>query len=235
MDTKKTDSAGKSGPAGSVAKKLDFLTALATGKVVARRLWINENSQKDSEGKPTQCSLQVIQRIELPDGASALSSKVVALAQGFDPDIAGQSSVTAIVSMRRDVALKLFGTETKEWHNLEGGDNEGLIVGLNNFGFETAIDVVENTTKNPRQNKQTPKINPRTGEILLSEGKAIYRHTQLVEAGKENKTFLRHDSVIHPELYKEQVYSSSNAIGTVTKDKIFSNTESGGGEEGIGM
>ena len=77
-----------------------YLELLATGVVVARKIWVNENSKKD------QVTVQVAQKIKLPEEATVLSNKIAALSQGFNPDTVGYNTVTALISMKKEVAGK---------------------------------------------------------------------------------------------------------------------------------
>lgn len=180
------------------------LALLATGAVVARRVWENTNSKKD------QVTVQVMQRVKLPTEATGLSSKVVALAQGLDPEQVGYNTVTTLISMKKDVAAKLFGSTEQ---NFIDTDKPVDVSSL--FGFKVAIQVTENTVKNPSSTKQTPKINPQTKETLMYNGLPIYRHTALVEEKDCVNTFLR-----------------ANGLGTsTTPTPVFSNVTE---EETIG-
>jgi len=162
-----------------------YLALLATGVVVARRIWVNENSTKN------QVTLQVAQKVKLPEEATVLSNKIAALSQGFDPETVGYNTVTSLISMKGDIAQKMLGTVNEDFSKSDKGIDVSAL-----FGFKTEIQVVENTIKNPKSTKQTPKINPSTEETLLYNGSPIYRHTALVEAGSAKSVYLRHNDVL---------------------------------------
>lgn len=153
-----------------------FQTALTTGKVVVRRWWKNTNSSKN------QVSVQFMQQIERPSDNSSL----VAIAQGT-PSV---QTVTAIFSFAEDVALDHLGST--EGSFVDGGQP---IFAEDIFGMEINIQVTENFTRNPYAPNQEPKINPSTGEVVMSfdpetrTDSPVYRHTELV-SGAASHTFL---------------------------------------------
>jgi len=181
---------------------MKYLELLATGAVVARKIWVNETSTKD------QVTLQVAQKIKLPEEATVLSNKVAALSQGFDPSKVGFNTVTALISMKREIAQQMLGTVSEDFSQTDKGIDLSKV-----FGFKLEVNVVENTTKNPKSTKQTPKVNPSTNETLLYNGQPIYRHTSLVEAGTAKSTFLRHTSTL------------AAGVSTKQASAVFSNVE----------
>lgn len=153
---------------------------LSSGKVYVRKVWVNKNSKKD------QVAIQFIQELDAPAGGG--SNPVIGMLQGIEG--AGKTKVTCIESAAREQAEKLFGADkiadTAAGAEILGIEADAL------FGRKMAIQVTENTEKNPFSASQEPKKNPKTGEILVDEnGRPIYRHTSLVLAEACENTFLR--------------------------------------------
>lgn len=153
--------------------------ALLTGACLVRKAWVNENSTKN------QLSVQFMQRIETPSDGT--SNKLIGIAQGGSsiPD-AGFTRATTILS---------FDIETAKGLGIEPGDysqGEKAMLANDVFGTEVNIQVVENFEANPNAAQQTPKINPSTGDVVLSGGQEVYRHTELVE-GSANNCWLKSD------------------------------------------
>ena len=154
-----------------------FNSALETGKVVVRRFWYNDNSEKD------QVTVQFFQQIKKPETDN---SSLLAIAQG----ISDSQTVSALYSFKADIAKAIFG-------NTEGSFVEsGTPVFANDiFQTDVNIEVTENFTANPFSSNHEPKINPSTGEVVVAfnpetnQDDAIYRHTELV-TGKADHTFI---------------------------------------------
>lgn len=151
-----------------------FVNALDSGKVVVRRWWYNNNSDKD------QVSVQFMQQIEKEGDNNSL----LAIAQGST----NKQSVTAIFSFSADVAQAHLGSTEGSFVT------EGQPVFANDmFGQEVNIQVTENFTANPYSKSHQPKINPGTGEVVTAynaetgEDAPVYRHTELVSGQPANK------------------------------------------------
>jgi len=168
--------------------------ALATGKVVIRKWWFNQNSDKN------QISLQFQQAVERPQTQSSATSTLIGLAQGST--LGNTTRVTTLFSADATLAANVLGSR-------EGDATMGSPVVLGNAFFsalaqamgteftgDLAIQITENLQKNPRAPRQTPKSNPNTGEIVMSYDatsgsmKPVYRHTELVDAAHCEHTFL---------------------------------------------
>lgn len=108
----------------------------------------------------------------------------------------GPSMITALMSFNAEKALEYFGTTDADyseeafetWPSAEKFEEA--------VGQKIAISVIENLTPNPAQTNPQPKINPQTGEILLSDGSPIYRHTEVVISGTEQTVLLKHNSTV---------------------------------------
>ena len=149
--------------------------------VKVRKIWTNENSTKD------QVTVQFAQQIK------GSSNKLVALAQGFDST---GNTATALLSFKSDVALRLFGTTDADYsaQPFETWPDANTAMGM-----KLEIAVVENTTQNPATPNQSPKVNPRTAEVLTLDGAPIYRHTELAVAGEAKREFVQHNGVAAPK------------------------------------
>lgn len=173
---------------------MNYQELLETGQPVVRKVWVNENSTKD------QVSVQFIQQIKRD--TTGTPNKLIALAQGIDG--IGQNLVTSIFSFAA-VQAKAFGLVPGEYHEGESKTAKDV------FGLDVNIQVVENTTPNGYSKvAQQPKLNPKTNEVLLLDGKPIYRHTELVEGAPVN-SFLQHNSTIPLAELKEHLVAQSVA------------------------
>lgn len=151
-----------------------FKKALATGKVLVRRIFSNENSKKD------QVTVQFMQEIDVP--ASENQSVLVAMAQGVERP--GKNLITTLFSFSR-AAINALGLKEGNYF-----DGENVVHADKLFqGTEVNIQVTENNRKNPLAKEQEPKKNPTTGEPVLVNGEPVYRHTELV-AGPVKNIFL---------------------------------------------
>lgn len=155
-----------------------FVNALDSGKVVVRRWWYNQHSEKD------QVTVQFFQKIKAPSSGDTKS--LVAKAQGLSD---GQI-VSALFSFSRDVAESFLGST--EGSFVTGGQP---IFAEDFFGEEVNIEVTENFTPNPYSKTHEPKMNPGTGEIITmynpetQQEDPVYRHTELI-AGQADHVFL---------------------------------------------
>lgn len=155
-----------------------FVNALDSGKVVVRRWWYNQHSEKD------QVTVQFFQKINAP---GTPTRSLVAKAQGLND---GQV-VSALFSFSRNVAESFLGST--EGSFVTGGQP---IFAEDFFGEEVNIEVTENFTPNPYSKTHEPKMNPGTGEIITmynpetQQEDPVYRHTELV-GGKANHAFMQ--------------------------------------------
>lgn len=154
-----------------------FVNALDSGKVVVRRWWYNQHSEKD------QVTVQFFQKIQTQ---SAPTKSLVAKAQGLND---GQV-ISALFSFSRNVAEAHLGST--EGSFVTGGEP---IFAEDIFGEEVNIEVTENFTPNPYSKTHEPKMNPGTGEVITmynpetQQDDPVYRHTELV-AGAANHTYV---------------------------------------------
>lgn len=189
-----------------------YENALATGKVVVRKWWVNTNSQKN------QMAVQFQQLVERPQNdPSSINSLLIGLEQGSE-SLGNTTRVTAIRSFNLDQASNYLGSR-------EGDATMGSDVMFANDLYQSlglpanidlAIQVTENFTKNPKATSQTPKINPSTGEVVVATNPQtntqmpVYRHTEIVTKETCNHTFIASEAAVTP--------ASVNAIG----EEIFS-------------
>lgn len=159
------------------------MSTTISSPVKIRKIWINENSQKD------QVAIQFAQLVR---GPSALS-KLAQVAQ--DMQSLGSGLVTTVFSMKREVAERLFGTSNADYSNQDFDQWPEATALVEELGEKLAISVIENTVQNPAQPNQQPKINPATGETLTSGGKPIYRHTTLSTVSEVKYNWLAADKV----------------------------------------
>jgi hypothetical protein len=153
-----------------------------TSTVQIRRIFPNVNSDKN------QVNVQFVQFAQ-----SEGSNVLVAAAQGsenFKP-----SMLTAIFSFNADKCEELFGTTDADYSELPINEWPSAAPFEAAVGSPVAISVVENTTQDPMRPKQTPKINPQTGEELTFNGQPIYRHTSLVLEADVKTELLKHNGV----------------------------------------
>lgn len=141
-----------------------------------RRIWENTNSTKD------QIAVQFFDTI-----SSGEINPLLALTQ----DINLTSKVTALLSFSKVQAMKYFGTTSFDASDL---DNPDTYMELPKDLAQLKIQIVENTIQNPATPNQSPKVNPKTGKVLMHNGKPIYRHTTVVYGEAKNE-FLKHDVV----------------------------------------
>jgi len=152
--------------------------SLSSGKCLVRKIWKNPN-------KPGQISVQFIQEIEVPMSASL--NPLVAIAQGLG-DV-GKNRVTAILSFKEEVAIKLFGTLEADYSEGEAVDASVIL------GSAVGIQVTENFTANPYAANHEPKKNPKTDEYVMGKDedgrvKPIYRHTEILPLEAINHSFV---------------------------------------------
>lgn len=154
--------------------------------VKIRKIWVNEGSEKD------QVTVQFASQLE-----NVNNNKLIAAAQGGEGY--GPSLVTALLSFKAEVAQEMFGTTSQDYSDDVFENWPEATAFEAKVGEPIAIQVVENTTKNPLSPNQTPKINPQTQEILCFDGQPIYRHTEVVLATAVKTVLLKHNSVMQPE------------------------------------
>jgi hypothetical protein len=169
----------------------NFETALATGKALIRKVWVNEGSTKN------QLGIQLVQQIQ--NNSEAVNPSL--LLQG----IKNTQKLTVVISAKQDVALS-GGVKIQDY--IEKDEvlfAEDLYAKLAGAPVEVNIQCTENNSpyrmngsiiaRNAAGEPLTidPKINPSTGEIVMANGKEVYRHTSLV-FGKPSHTFLRAES-----------------------------------------
>jgi hypothetical protein len=178
----------------------EFSTKLSKGAVMLRKAWPNTNSSKN------QISVQVMQEIQSSLGNNGSEAAVVALTQGASPT----QKVTAILSFDKDVIEQNLSREIDAVVTFHEEDDQVINSGVLFGGLaEIDIQVTENTEPNPYAKQQNPKINPSTQEVLLFEGKEIYRHTTCVLKGTAKHTFLQ-PSTIDPA---KEMLSKATAAG----------------------
>ena len=173
--------------------------------VKIRKIWENTDSTKD------QVTVQFVQKARGPLSVS----KLAVIAQ--DLSSLGTGTVTALFSMKSDVCQRLFGTTDADYSDLEFDQMPSAAPLEKELGEALTISVVENTTQNPANPNQTPKINPLTQEVLMSGGKPIYRHTTLTPASEEVRTWLAADKVEAGVASTTKV-NALDAFGVVTTD-----------------
>lgn len=177
---------------------------MTSSTVKIRRIFKNEKSEKN------QYTVQFAQVVETP--ATSGTNLLVATAQGLS---SGTGIVTALFSFAEETCQKFFGTLEADYSDDDFENWPAPTAFEAEAGKKLVISVVENTTKNPNSPKQQPKINPRTNEILMSNGKPIYRHTELTTVGSEQYVFLAADKagavVAQPQA--EVVSSALGAFG----------------------
>jgi hypothetical protein len=169
----------------------NFETALATGKALIRKVWVNEGSTKN------QLGIQLVQQIQ--NNSEAVNPSL--LLQG----IKNTQKLTVVISAKQDVALS-GGVKIQDY--IEQDEvlfAEDLYAKLAGAPVEVNIQCTENNSpyrmngsiiaRNAAGEPLTidAKINPSTGEIVMANGKEVYRHTSLV-FGKPSHTFLRAES-----------------------------------------
>lgn len=170
-------------------------SALATGKVVVRRFWKNQNSTKN------QLSVQFQQEIEREPTEVGSDNFLVGLAQAGA--IGNKTRPTAIFSFEATRAAQILGSE-------EGScfDGSTAVVYADQFFAKLAeasgqkfeetlgIQITENFEKNPYSESQQPKVNPTTGEIIMAVNPAtgtempVYRHTKLALQSQVQHTYV---------------------------------------------
>lgn len=169
----------------------NFETALATGKAMIRKVWVNEGSSKN------QLGIQLVQQIQ--NNTEAVNPSL--LLQG----IKNTQKLTVVISAKQDIALSA-GVKVQDYvEQDEVLFAEDLYAKLAGAPVEVNIQCTENNSpyrmngsiiaRNADGEPLTiePKINPSTGEVVEANGKPIYRHTSLV-FGKPSHTFLRAES-----------------------------------------
>lgn len=148
-----------------------------TSEIKIRRIWENTNSSKD------QVTVQFAQQ------TAGGGNPLLALTQGIN--LTGM--LTALVSFSKEQCEKLFGTSSFDAKNFEDFKTY-MDVSETPFSAFT-ISVEENTTQNPANPNQQPKVNPKTEAILTSGGQPIYRHTELAVKGTEKTVLLVADTI----------------------------------------
>jgi len=165
--------------------------ALATGKVVIRKWWVNTNSTKN------QMTVQFQQTVERPETATTSSNALISLEQGTEA-LGNTTSVTALRSFSIDRAAAIL--KSREGDATMGSpvyyaDDFYAALGAPQ-GTTLGIQVTENFTKNAYSRTQTPKVNPSSGEIVVATNPTtgtqmpVYRHTDLVFAHDCVHTFV---------------------------------------------
>lgn len=168
-----------------------YENALATGQVVIRKWWVNENSTKN------QITVQFQQEVERPASAASANSLLISIEQGTEA-LGNMTRVTALRSFNADKVAAILGS--REGDSTMGG----AITFANDFyaqlgapaGTELSVQVTENFEKNPYSKTQKPKVNPSTGEVVTAHNDAtgtdmpVYRHTDLVIASTCKHKFI---------------------------------------------
>jgi hypothetical protein len=140
---------------------MNYNEGLKSGKVCVRKIWVNENSNKD------QVSVQMIQVIDNPNfDKTQISDPLVALAQGIN----GQIKQTAIMSFKKDIAIQYFGTTSANYAE----EDKGVILD-EKLGIETGISVQDSFEPNPNISNHRAVINPKTQQAVTKDGKKFYR------------------------------------------------------------
>lgn len=182
---------------------MNFQEALNTGKVVVRSIFANKNN-------PEQISVQLFQKVEKPaefkGAASEGFNPLVAMAQGLEA-FDDKTTISAIMSFKKDIALKFFKTIEANYSE----SNKGILA-ENIYGCPVEISVIENTTKNPKSDTQTPVTTPK-GEVKKLNGLPVYRHTELVPADKVVRTWVKYDKIA--ETSKEEPKQEAKASNAV--------------------
>ena len=168
-----------------------YQSSLETGKVVIRKWWFNQNSEKN------QCSVQFQQQVEKPTSNNSVEDVLISIEQGSQ-GFGNTTNVTAIRSYNADRIAELLGSTigdctapgaTQHFADILYTMEDGTIV-------DTGVEVTENFTKNPYSTSQTPKVNPKTGEIVTAVNPVngalmpVYRHTKLTSAGLVEHSFV---------------------------------------------
>jgi len=168
-----------------------YQTSLETGKVVIRKWWFNQNSDKN------QCSVQFQQQVEKPTSNNSVEDVLISIEQGSQ-GYGNTTNVTAIRSYNADRIAELLGSTIgdctapgapQHFADILYTMEDGTIV-------DTGVEVTENFTKNPYSTSQTPKVNPKTGEIVTAVNPIngalmpVYRHTKLTSAGLVEHSFV---------------------------------------------
>jgi hypothetical protein len=124
------------------------------------------------------------------------------------------------------VAAKMFGFSLESFNSLELSNGTAYDARVKNVHFlelnikapkingtELNIQIVENTT--PSSSRQSPKMNPSTGEVMTSESSPIYSHTSIV-MGQAKHEFLLSDT----QLERVQVSKVESAVEK-SIEKVF--------------
>lgn len=169
------------------------LEALKDGRVYIRKAWKNAN-------KPGQVGVQFVQEIDRD--LDNTPNNLISVAQGTEGF--SKQRVTAIMSFKEEIALKLFGSA--EFDLSEDGEAK---CADDIFGGLVSIKVTENFSPNPYAKSHAPKINPSTGQIVTGRStdgtlKPVYRHTELVQ-GEAKHTFIvsEYESVSEESVAKD--------------------------------
>lgn len=148
-----------------------------TSEIKVRRIWENTNSEKN------QVTVQFAQQ------TTGGGNPLLALTQGVNLN----GMLTALVSFSEEQCKKFFGItkfDAKDFDNFE------TYMDVSETPFKDfTISVEENTTQNPANPNQQPKVNPKTEVTLTSGGKPIYRHTELAVKGSEKTILLVADAI----------------------------------------
>ena len=194
-----------------------YENALATGKVVVRKWWVNENSSKN------QITVQFQQEVERPASAASANSLLISLEQGTEA-LGNTTRATALRSFNAEHVIAALGS--REGDSTMGGD----IMFANDFyaklgapaGTELAVQVTENFEKNPYSKNQAPKANPSTGEVVTALNPAtgtnmpVYRHTDVVIASTCKNKFITSTQ------QEEEVVASIGAPSFAQADGLMS-------------
>lgn len=191
-----------------------YENALATGKVVVRKWWVNTNSQNN------QVTVQFQQAVERPqDNVSSLNSLLIGLEQGSE--IGNTTRVTALRSFNADNVAAVLGSKQGDatmGSNVMFANDLYRALGLPE-DIDVAIQVTENFEKNPKSATQTPKVNPSTGEVVVATNPKtntqmpVYRHTDIVIAHTCNHTFVASESRVNAPA--QVAVSPFNALGEI--------------------
>lgn len=180
---------------------MNFKQALDTGKVVLRRVWLNENS------KYGNWTFQFFQKIEKPqEGNSGLLLSISLGIEGYNSNI-----VSDLLTFSPKKAEEM-GISIGDYYK----DDQEAIFADDIFGVPTGIQVVDNTYKNSKRPSQTPRMNPTTNEYLVdAHGRPIFRHTQILPGAKQLVTLCPSAGTI-----PQSVYESKLTAGEVIQKEI---------------
>jgi hypothetical protein len=156
----------KASPAQQEGNSSQYEQALASGQVIVRKWWRNENSSKD------QISVQFQQELERNE--SDPSSALLADSQG----ITGKARPTAIRSFAAQVIIDKLGSD--EGNCIEEGQPIHMAKKLFPSVPVLGIQVVQTFEPNELRKNHAPVVNPTTGEVKMILGREVYQHEELI-------------------------------------------------------